>query len=430
MAKKSISTSSVSDSASVLDISSKLLSWYDVYGRDLPWRVVGAHPNPYVVWVSEIMLQQTTVQTVIPYFYKFMERFPTIEILADADIEDVLLLWQGLGYYTRAKKLHECAQRVVSDFGGKFPKTYAELLKLPGIGPYTAASISSLAFDKPEAVVDGNVIRVISRLYSMTEELDQIKPEISKRARQMMPQRRAADYTSAIMDLGATVCTPKNPVCESCPLQSDCGAKQKNLVGEIPKIVPLKKVQKSGPLFWIENESGSVYICKRHEGLLSGLWEFPWMAEETTKDMPPAFNFPFESDWIFTKKSIRHTFTHIQLSLFIYRTKTNEQDPDFLVFQKKTGGSFVPQNDFKDYPFSTLMKKVIHETEDAKNKKMASKKTEFKDMNLKKTEFKDMNLKKTEKPKIEKPKIEKPKIEKLKIEKPKTEKIIKQISDF
>ncbi|MDV0447722.1 Adenine DNA glycosylase [Methanosarcinaceae archaeon Ag5] len=377
----------MTDQTDTTPLSSSLLAWYDKNGRDLPWRVRGAHPNPYLVWVSEIMLQQTTVQTVIPYFYRFMDKFPTIESLANADIEDVLLMWQGLGYYTRARKLYECAKTIVADYGGKFPETYAELLKLPGIGPYTAASISSLAFDKPEAVVDGNVIRVIARLYSMTEPVDQIKQEIVKKAQQLMPKERAADYTSAIMDLGATVCTPKNPKCKSCPFNSDCCALKEGTVDEIPIIVKLEKVKKSGPLFWIENERGEVFIRKRTEtGLLSGLTEFPWSADDVSvgKKEP---EFPFAGGWTFTNKSVKHVFTHIQLSLDIYKTEVSgkeEKSSDFKDFKTKTGGIFVSKENFKDYPFSTLMKKVIAEMEKPdvkKNKKSGSnKKTENKQL--------------------------------------------------
>ncbi|MCL2142585.1 MAG: hypothetical protein FWH46_06940, partial [Methanimicrococcus sp.] len=204
-AKKSpdFSYSDSSDSwDSVLPL--KLLEWYDACGRNLPWRTRGVHPNPYFVWVSEIMLQQTTVKTVIPYFHRFLEKFPNIKSLANADIEDVLFMWQGLGYYTRAKKMHECAQYLVKNNGGVFPGTYDGLLKLPGIGPYTAASISSLAFDQPKAVVDGNVIRVISRLYGIRESTAESLPTVTKNAQFLMPTTRAADYTSAIMDLGAT----------------------------------------------------------------------------------------------------------------------------------------------------------------------------------------------------------------------------------
>lgn len=345
-------------------LSSALLKWYDENGRDLPWRVRGAHPNPYMVWVSEIMLQQTTVKSVIPYFYRFMERFPDIQTLAAADTEEVLLLWQGLGYYTRARKLHECAKYLAAECGGKFPETYAALLKLPGIGPYTAASISSLAFNQREAVVDGNVIRVIARLYGIEESTAVSLPEITAKAQALMPEKRAADYTSAIMDLGATVCTPKHPACERCPFQTECVAFAENRIAEIPKIEKIQKINKTGKLFWIENEAGEVFIQKRlQKGLLHGLTEFPWEAleggPEKLKDIP--FPVPDEA-WTDTGKSVKHTFTHIQLTLSIYQAKCSDKETCEMLF--KSGGRFVSKEHFKDYPFSILMKKVIQKMEE------------------------------------------------------------------
>ncbi|MBZ3935110.1 A/G-specific adenine glycosylase [Methanimicrococcus blatticola] len=343
-------------------LSSALLDWYDRNGRDLPWRVRGAHPNPYMVWIAEIMLQQTTVKTVIPYFYRFMDKFPDIQSLANADIEDVLLMWQGLGYYTRARKLHECAKYLTDNCGGRFPETYSELLKLPGIGPYTAASISSLAFDKREAVVDGNVIRVISRLYGIQESTAVSLPDIQKKAQELMSEKRAADYTSAIMDLGATVCTPKNPICGDCPFGTDCVARALGLIDEIPKIEKLQKINKSGKLFWIENENGAIFIQKRSEkGLLHGLTEFPWEAAEGSSDQIHKIPFPFQkTDWVDAGKSVKHVFTHINLTLEIYKTQISLEamtDQEFMSFVKN--GQFVLKDNFKDYPFSTLMKKVI-----------------------------------------------------------------------
>jgi A/G-specific adenine glycosylase len=354
----------------------RLLEWYDAFGRDLPWRTRGAHPNPYFVWVSEIMLQQTTVKTVIPYFHRFLKKFPDIHALASANIEDVLFIWQGLGYYTRAKKMHECAQYLVKNNGGIFPEMYNDLLKLPGIGPYTAASISSLAFDKQEAVVDGNVIRVISRLYAVRESTSESLPEITKKARLLMPKKRAADYTSAIMDLGATVCTPKNPLCGECPFSKHCAALKENAVNEIPKIIKIQKVKKSGALYWIENEAGAVYIQKRTEkGLLCGLTEFLWHAEEDT-GAHKSPTFPIQSDWENTGKSVQHVFTHIVLHLDIYKTKVNEAD-----FLKRFTGEFVMPKNFSAYPFSTLMKKVIREMEQSKTgTKSKTKKTKVKDL--------------------------------------------------
>jgi len=344
-------------------LSAALLSWYDWYGRDLPWRVRGAHSNPYMVWVSEIMLQQTTVKTVIPYFHRFMEKFPDIQTLAKADIKDVLLLWQGLGYYTRARKLHECACYLVDNSGGEFPKTYSELLKLPGIGPYTAASISSLAFDLPEAVVDGNVIRVISRLYGIRKSTVESLPEVKEKAQKLMHKTRAADYTSAIMDLGATVCVPQKPNCGACPFSQSCVALKEGLIDEIPLTEKFQKTGKCGKLFWIENENGDVYIQKRTEkGLLHGLTEFPWSAVVGGRSRLNDISFPVKGEWQSFGSSIRHVFTHIDLELHLFKIRlSKEGEADFLAHKTNESGLFVPKDKFSTFPFSTLMKKIIKE---------------------------------------------------------------------
>ena len=206
-----------------ISIAEKLLAWYAKNGRDLPWRVKGgAHPDPYVVLVSEFMLQQTTVKTVIPYFHRFMQRFPTVQALAAASEEEVYHLWQGLGYYTRARSLHQTARIIVNDFGSRFPDSKKRVLQLKGIGAYTAASFLALAFNQPETVIDGNVMRIVARLYHLTAPLDEITETIREKAQAMSSRESPADYASAIMDLGAMVCTPKNPQCLLCPLKGDC----------------------------------------------------------------------------------------------------------------------------------------------------------------------------------------------------------------
>ena len=205
------------------ELSELLLKWYNAHGRTLPWRVKGgAHPDPYVVLVSEFMLQQTTVKTVLDYFPEFLKRFPTAESLAAADLEEVYRYWQGLGYYTRARSLYATAQTVVNEFGGKFPQNREEVLKLKGIGAYTAASFLALAFNLPETVVDGNVIRIICRLHHLTAPVAEIENLIREKAAALTDRKHPADYASAIMDLGAMVCTPKNPQCLLCPWQHEC----------------------------------------------------------------------------------------------------------------------------------------------------------------------------------------------------------------
>lgn len=334
-----------------MTLTEKLLVWYEKNGRDLPWRVKGgAHHNPYEVWLSEIMLQQTTVKTVIPYFQKFIAKFPDINALANAPLQDVLLLWQGMGYYTRAKKLHECAIKVVKNYGGKFPDNRDELKKLPGIGPYTSAAVASLGFNLPEAVIDGNVIRVLCRLKGWEDPVSLLTKKIEDLASSMVSQTRAADYSSAIMDLGATVCTPRSPVCEHCPWKEECVARKKNLTASIPNIRKPEKIEKSGYVFIILNKNNEILVRKRTEkGLLSGLTEFPWNTDNS---------FPFENEWHVSEVKISHTFTHFRLTLNAVTGHTENANlvPD---------GFFVPINRLKDYPFSTLMLKAFKKAKDA-----------------------------------------------------------------
>ena len=243
-----------------------LLRWYQKNGRDLPWRHKGgAHPNPYVVLVSELMLQQTTVKTVLTYFEKFMSHFPSIESLADASQEEVNLYWQGLGYYTRARSLKKSAEMIVHDFGGIFPQKREDVLKLKGLGPYTIASFLALAFNMPETVVDGNVVRIICRLYHLTEPQDEIMSEIRKKAEKLTDKQNAADYASAIMDLGATICTPKNPACDKCPVRKFCASKDLPDIEQIPARKKTAKKVFNGYVYVIKNKKGEVLIRKRRK---------------------------------------------------------------------------------------------------------------------------------------------------------------------
>ncbi len=321
------------------ELSQSLLAWYDVHGRNLPWRHKGgAHPSPYVVLVSEIMLQQTTVKTVMPYFERFMRRFPTVYDLAAATQEEVYQYWQGLGYYSRARSLHAAAQTIVNDFGGRFPKTRTDVLKLKGVGAYTAASFLALAFNLPETVVDGNVTRVICRMYHLTAPLSEIKNEIAARAAALTSADRPADYASAIMDLGAVVCTPRKPQCGVCPWRQACFSAGKDDVETIPRRTKTAKKEINGYVYLITDSSGGIFICRRTEkGLLSGLYEFPW----SEKPLPL-----LAKD---TGRSVTHIFTHIKLTLRICCVQTDET---------AYAGKFVPVTELKNYPTSSLMKKV------------------------------------------------------------------------
>ena len=323
-----------------------LLAWYDCNGRKLPWRVRrGAHPDPYAVWVSEIMLQQTTVRTVLAYFGRWMAQFPTLEALAGASLDDVLRVWQGLGYYARARKMHECAQVLVRDHHGRFPCDRAELLKLPGIGPYTAASICAFAFDKPETVVDGNVIRVIARLRGIETEVD--RESIAPLAAELTPEESAADYASAIMDLGAVVCRPATPSCLLCPWRKLCVSCAKGIQEKIPVLRKLEKKHKDGAVFVITDETGALFLRRRPgKGLLSGLWELPWSEDGTP---------PFSGEWREKPCEVRHVFTHFSLTLRFLQLLS----PCPAEFAAQ--GRFVPDDRLGEYPLSTLMRKVLRQ---------------------------------------------------------------------
>ncbi len=252
-----------------------LLSWYDREKRVLPWR---ENKDPYRVWVSEIMLQQTRVEAVIDYYNRFLKLFPTVKALAEAPTEQVLKAWEGLGYYNRAKNLQKAAQMVVNDYNGIFPKTAKELLKLPGIGRYTAGAVSSIAYDCPEPAVDGNVLRVIMRILACHENVskDSVKTEVEELVRRIIPIR-AGDFNQSLMELGALVCLPNGaPLCEKCPLSDICEGRHKGIAGELPNKTQKKERTIEKKTVFIIVEDGRVALCKRPEkGLLAGMWEFP-----------------------------------------------------------------------------------------------------------------------------------------------------------
>ena len=316
-----------------------LIDWYTQNGRDLPWRVKGgAHPDPYIVFVSEIMLQQTTVKTVIPYFERFMKRFPSVFDLAAACEDEVYKYWQGLGYYSRARCLLQTAQNIVANYGGKFPQTIKEISKLKGFGPYTVASFSALAYNLPTTVADGNVVRIICRMYHLTEPTDIIKDKILLEAEKLTDKKCPADYASAIMDLGAMICTPKNPKCRLCPWQYACKSSGKSDVENIPVRRKISKKEMNGFVYVIRNKRGEVFVRKRTEkGLLSGLYEFPWGME---KFFPKATDSGYE---------VTHIFTHIRLKLRIYTLVAEKAGME---------GEFVEPDKLSAYALSTLMKKV------------------------------------------------------------------------
>nr|WP_275791041.1 A/G-specific adenine glycosylase [Rhizobium gei] len=343
-----------------IDAAGQLLAWYDRHHRDLPWRVSppmarqGVVADPYHVWLSEVMLQQTTVQAVKPYFHKFLALWPNVRDLAAADTEEVMKAWAGLGYYARARNLKKCAEAVARDHGGRFPDTEEGLKALPGIGDYTAAAVAAIAFNRQSAVLDGNVERVISRLYAVETPLPAAKPQMRALVAAMTPAQRPGDFAQAMMDLGATICTPRRPACALCPFNAVCLAFR---TAE-PENFPRKAAKKEKPLrvgaaFVASDPGGAVYLQKRAEtGLLGGMTEVPgtpWTARIDGKTSIDAQ--PFAGPWE-PCGTITHVFTHFELRLSVYRAN--------VAAGNKTGnGWWEPLASLSAQALPTVMKKAI-----------------------------------------------------------------------
>jgi len=337
---------------------SQLLDWYDIHARVLPWRArPGETADPYRVWLSEIMLQQTTVQAVKAYFERFTRQWPTVEALAAAPLDDVLKAWAGLGYYARARNLHACAKAVAGCFGGQFPADAATLQGLPGIGPYTAGAIAAIAFGGRHAAVDGNVERVVSRLYAIETPLPGSKPEIRSLAQAMVPARRAGDFAQALMDLGATLCTPKSPDCLICPWTEQCAGRRRGIAATLPRKHPKKALpRRRGVAFWIERADGAVLLRRRPEsGLLGGMMEVP-STPWTEDSLPDAeAEAPLRACWKKVAGQVDHTFTHFRLELTVLRAEAVADG------QLRRDGDYrwVPRRDLAGEALPTVMRKVI-----------------------------------------------------------------------
>jgi A/G-specific adenine glycosylase len=340
------------------DLRRGLLDWYDRNRRDLPWRARPGDPaDPYHVWLSEIMLQQTTVATVGPYFRDFLTRWPDIHLLAAAKLDDVLHAWQGLGYYARARNLHRCAAVVAGDHGGSFPADEAVLRLLPGIGPYTAGAIAAIAFGLPTTAVDGNVERVMARLHGLKTPLPAAKPEITALARQLAPRQRPGDHLQAVMDLGATVCTPRTPSCGRCPWAEFCVARAAGNAEALPLKTPrAKRPTRRGIAFWAQTGSGEILLRRRPEkGLLGGMMEIPstdW--RETPWGFDGALRHaPFPADWRRLDGMVRHTFTHFHLEITVAAAEPPDR-PD-----RPASGVWCPVDRLGEYALPTVMKKIV-----------------------------------------------------------------------
>jgi A/G-specific adenine glycosylase len=332
-----------------------ILAWYDRHRRSLPWRAPpGKRADPYRVWLSEIMLQQTTVVTVGPYFRDFLARWPTVQDLARAELDAVLHAWQGLGYYARARNLHKCARVVSADRGGRFPDTEDELLSLPGVGPYTAAAIAAIAFGRRATVMDGNVERVMARLHAVETALPAAKPELRKLAAALTPARRPGDYAQAVMDLGATVCVPRQPRCGACPWQDRCIGRKNGIAESLPRKSPkAARPRKHAVVFWLFRPDGSILLQRRpEEGLLGGLMEVPstpWRAEPWTAG-EAIKSAPAKAQWRSLGGVVRHGFTHFEIEMTVMAGQARPPAPK---------GVWSQVDRLSDHALPTLMKKVV-----------------------------------------------------------------------
>lgn len=300
-------------------ITGRLLAWYDSYGRDLPWRIKGGLGNPYHVWLSEIMLQQTTVTAVKPYFETFIQRWPSFEHFAQASEEEVMNAWAGLGYYSRARNLLKAAREVAAHHGGELPGDEKSLLNLPGIGPYTAAAIAAIAFGRRAVVMDGNVERVMARYHGIDTPLPHAKPVLKQLADKHTPHERAGDYAQAVMDLGATICTPKSPKCLICPVRSSCRAHFLNKEEAFPVKGPKKaKPSRRGLAFFVL-DAGNIFLVRRPpKGLLGSMLALPSSPWETDLSIENAFQHaPQGFQGKILPGHVEHVFTHFRLELHV-----------------------------------------------------------------------------------------------------------------
>lgn len=345
------------------DAAARLLDWYDREARVLPWRYrPGETADPYRVWLSEIMLQQTTVKAVIPYFEKFTKRWPTVGRLAKADLDDVLAAWAGLGYYSRARNLHKCAQTVARENKGRFPRSEALLAELPGVGPYTAAAIAAIAFGEKATVVDGNVERVVARLFAVETPMPAAKPELRRLAATLTPDQRAGDFAQAMMDLGATVCTPKRPSCLMCPLARSCKAHALGIEETLPqRAVKAERPVRRTAAYVVLREDGHVLLRKRPPaGLLGGMTEVPstpWEGEAPSQKVVTA-NAPVRAKWMRVSGGVTHVFTHFRLEIDVYCAIV-PQDVALNLWAEPERCRFVPRRDLDSQALPSVMRKII-----------------------------------------------------------------------
>ncbi|WP_232697787.1 A/G-specific adenine glycosylase [Brevibacillus daliensis] len=347
------------DEFQAFNFATELLHWYDTQKRDLPWRI---NRDAYRVWVSEIMLQQTRVETVKPYYQNFMRKFPTVEALADAPEEEVLKAWEGLGYYSRARNLQTAAKEVKETYGGTVPNTPEEISKLKGVGPYTAGAILSIAYEVPVPAVDGNVMRVFSRLLLMDDDI--AKPATRKKlehlVQQVIPVGRAGDFNQAIMELGALICLPKNPQCLTCPVFDFCLARQEGVQNTLPVKGKAKPPRPVSLLAAVVKKGDQVLIRKRPaQGLLAGLWEFPMLEDLSNEDDEEQLITALEKEYEIATTAnsylmnVQHTFSHLHWDVEVYVLQYEDGE----LFSEDA--RFVSHEEIRKYAFPVLHNKII-----------------------------------------------------------------------
>jgi len=341
------------------DLPTRLLGWYNRHRRQLPWRALpGEAIDPYRVWLSEIMLQQTNVKTVAPYFAAFIARWPTVAALAAADRDDVLKQWAGLGYYSRARNLHACAIVLARDHGERFPDTESGLRTLPGVGPYTAAAIAAIAFGRATMPVDGNIERVVTRLFAIEEPLPKAKAAVQRYAQHLAAGSRTGDCAQALMDLGSTTCTPKRPACALCPLNDDCAARARGDPESFPcKAAKTTGAQRRGAAYIVLRGDEVLLRTRADSGLLGGMTEVPssaWRADwNAANDLSEAPILSRLSPWQRRPGIVRHVFTHFPLELTVYVARVSART------KPPQGMRFVKIADLPGEALPTLMRKVV-----------------------------------------------------------------------
>ena len=344
-----------------------LLRWYDRHRRDLPWRAkAGERPDPYRVWLSEIMLQQTTVAAVKPFYARFLTLFPDVHALAAAPVETVMGAWAGLGYYSRARNLHACAKALAKE-GGAFPSDEESLRRLPGVGPDTAGAIAAIAFDRPAAAVDGNVERVVSRLYAVEEKLPGARPNLRQLTAVLVPAERPGDFAQALMDLGSTICTPRRPACALCPWMGPCRARAAGLQDSFPRKSQKRDGElRRGAAFVLVRAGSAVLLRTRPpRGLLGGMAEAPGSEWRADYDVASALlDAPLDARWRRLPGIVRHVFTHfpLELSVFTARAPRGAEPPE--------GMRWVDVDSLATEPLPTVMRKVVAHALEGRNSVM------------------------------------------------------------